>query len=213
MITADPAPVFPACPTFGFVSEPNYLVKIVLREGGYERRQRVWSRPLSTYSTVPLGDQAQADIEDVLYFWHAMGGMSTAFRFKDWIDYQSCRLDATPTPLDMPIEPSGDSPASYRLLKEYTVGSITQLREIQRPIGSTIMIANQAGVTQDPSTWTIDESTGLLTIGGGFSGTPTAWGGEFDVWVRFDAQLNPTFSNYKILNVSVQLKELRQPLA
>lgn len=212
MITADPAAVFPACPTFGFVAEPNYLVKIVSREGGYERRQRVWSRPLSKYTTVPLGDQAQADVEAVLYFWHAMGGMSSGFRFRDWIDYKSCKLDDTPSAIDMPFEPSNDSPPHYQLIKEYTVGSVIQVREIQRPVGSTILVANELGEAQDPSTWTLDETTGVLTPNGGFSGTPTAWGGEFDVYVRFDAQLNPSFSNYSVLNVSIQLAELRQPL-
>jgi uncharacterized protein (TIGR02217 family) len=213
MVVDDTAPVFPLCPTFGFVAEPNLLVKIVMREGGYERRQRVWAAPLSVYSTVPLGDQTQADIEQVYYFWQAIGGMSNPFRFKDWLDYKSCRLDASPAATDQPLEPSGDSPASYRLVKEYVAGPFTQLRYIQRPIGSSIMIANGSGATQASSTWTVDETTGLVTPGVGFSGVPTAWGGEFDVWVRFNAQLNPSFSNHQVLNVSIQLKELRQPLA
>jgi uncharacterized protein (TIGR02217 family) len=210
-IVADPAECFPVCPTFGFVAEPNYLVKITSREGGYERRQRVWSRPLSKYTGVPFGDQPQADIESILYFWHAMGGMWSGFRFKDWIDYKSCRLDATPAATDMPLEVSGDSPSSYRLIKEYAAGSTIQLREITRPRGSTIMIANNSG--EEQSDWTLNEANGLLTIGGGFSGTPLSWGGEFDVWARFDAQFNPAISNYNIMNVSVQLAEIRLPLA
>jgi len=212
-VTADPSAIFPACPTFGFTAEPNYLVKIVSREGGFERRQRVWSRPLTKYTAVPLGDQSQADIENVLYFWHAMGGMSSGFRFKDWLDFKSCRLNGTPGATDQPLVPSGDSPASYRLVKEYTVGSITQEREIQRPNGATIQVANGAGTVQDSSLWNLDESTGLLTTLTGFSGTPTAWGGEFYVWVRFDAQFNPAFSNHQILNATIQLAELRQALA
>lgn len=213
MITADNAPVFPACPTFGFVAEPNFLVKIVGREGGYERRQRVWAQSLTKYTNVPSGDQRQADIEAVYGFWMAVGGMSNGFRFRDYMDYKSCLLDEDPEPTDQPIISSGDSPASYRLTKEYTAGQFVQQRIIQRPRGSTIQIANDVGVTQDSSDWTLDEGTGVLTIGGGFSGVPTSWGGEFDVWVRFDAQLNPTFSNYQVLNVTVQLTELRQPLA
>lgn len=213
MITPDTSARFPLCPTFGYIVEPNMLVKIVKREGGYERRQRVWSRPLSVYSTVPSGDQAQADIEDVYNFWQAVGGMANAFRFKDWMDFQSCRLDSMPSATDQPLVSTGNSPpGEYRLIKEYTAGPFTQVREIQRPVGASISISNELGETQDPAHWTIDENTGLLSIGGGFTGTPTAWGGDFDVWVRFDAQLNPSFTNFKVANVTVQLTELRQPL-
>lgn len=213
MITPDLSEIFPLCPTFGYISEPNYLVKIVSREGGYERRQRVWSRPLHKYTGVPSGDQPQADIEQVLTFWHAMGGMSTGFRFKDWMDYKSCSLSATPAATDQPLVSSGDSPPSYRLVKEYIYGSVIQEREIARPNGDTILIANEDGTPIDASHWTIDESTGLLTVGSGFTGTPTAWGGEFYVWTRFDAQFNPAISNFQVQNVTVQLAEIRMPLA
>lgn len=210
-IIPDTAETFPICPTFGFVAEPNYLVKITSREGGYERRDRKWARPLIKFTGVPLGDRPQKDIEQVLYFWHAMGGMWSGFRFKDQSDYKSCTLDATPEPGDMPIVPSGDSPVSYRLIKQYRAGSTIQEREITRPVGSTIRVANEVGVEQHD--FTIDEANGLLTKGGTFTGTPTAWGGEFEVWVRFDAQFNPSFSTYQIMNVSVSLAEIRVPLA
>jgi len=213
MITEDTSPIFPTCSTFGFTAEPNYLVKITAREGGFERRQRVWSRPLSKYTAVPLGNRSQSDIEDVLYFWHAMGGMSTAFRFEDQIDFKSSRLSVNPSYLDMPIVPTTDSPPRYQLVKQYVIGSITQEREIQRPKGDTIEIANGSGELQDESTYTLDESTGVLVPNGGFSGVPSFWGGEFYVWVRFDGQFNPAISDYKIQNATIQLTELRQPLA
>lgn len=211
MITADDAPLFPACPTYGFTGGPDFLVKITKREGGFERRQRVWDRPLSSYTAVPLGDQHQDDIEDVYYFWMAIGGTSSCFRFQDQLDYKSCRLSETPEPTDQPLEPR--TGGGYRLIKEYVAGGMTQLRDIQRPIGSTIEIANEVGVAQPGSAWTLDESTGVVTTNGGFSGTPTSWGGQFHVWARFDQPFAPTFSNFKILNASIQLLERRQALA
>lgn len=209
-IIADTAPVFPACPTFGFTSEPNYLVKITAREGGFEKIDRKWARPLHNYTGVPLGDRPEEDIENVLYFWHAMGGMATYFRFKDWLDFKSCRLGANPTAFDMPIVTSGDSPASFRLVKQYAIGSIIQEREITRPIGSTIQVSNEASVVQ--TDYTLDEATGLLTPGGSFSGTPTSWGGEFDVWVRFNGQFAPSVSSFRVQNATVQLTEKRVKL-
>lgn len=212
-IVPDLAETFPTCPTFGFVAEPNYLVKITAREGGFERRQRMWARPLSKYTGVPTGDQPQDDIEDLLDFWHAMGGMSSGFRFKDWIDYKSCRLGVAPAATDQPLIASGDSPPSFRLVKQYATktGRTIQEREIARPLGATIAIANETGAVQ--SAWSLDESTGLVTIDGGFSGTPTSWGGEFDVWCRFDAIFNPSITDHQAMNVTVQLAEIRVPLA
>jgi uncharacterized protein (TIGR02217 family) len=209
-IIPDPSPIFPLCPSFGFISEPNYLVKITAREGGFERRQRMWSRPLTRITASPSGDQPEGDIQAVIAFWHAMGGLSSAFRARDWTDYKSCLLDQSPLPIDMPLVASGDSPASYRLIKQYVAGTIIQEKEILRPAGETIRIANDTGVEQHD--FTLDESTGLLTTGGTFAGVPTSWGGEFYLWCRFDAQLNPSVSNYKIMNVTVQLAELRVPL-
>jgi uncharacterized protein (TIGR02217 family) len=212
-IIPDDSPIFPNCPTFGYVSEPNYLVKITLREGGFERRQRMWARPLTKITASPTGDQPNEDIEAVMAFWHAMGGLSSAFRATDWTDYKSCLLSGIPAATDQPLVLSGDSPVSYRLVKQYQVGSIIQQREILKPVGSTILIANEVGVTQ--TDWTLDESTGLVTAGGSFSGVPTAWGGEFYIWCRFDAQLDPSITNWgsaPIMNVTVQLSELRLPL-
>jgi uncharacterized protein (TIGR02217 family) len=212
-IIPDVSPIFPNCPSFGYVAEPNYLVKITAREGGFERRQRVWARPLTNITASPTGDQPNRDIELVRNFWHAMGGLSSAFRATDWTDYKSCFLDETPAATDMPLVASGDSPSSFRLVKQYVVGSIIQEREILKPNGATILIANEVGAAQ--TDWTLDESTGLVTIGGGFSGTPTSWGGEFYLWCRFNAQLNPTISNWNtapIMNVTVQLAEIRLPL-
>lgn len=216
-IIPDLAEVFPTCPTFGFVSEPQVLVKITAREGGYERRDRKWARSLRSYTSVPMSPsqqgRAEDDILDILDFWEAMGGMWMGFRFRDWLDYKSCRRSNEPTATDQPLVPTGDSPSGYRLVKNYATksGRTIQPREIQRPIGSTIAVANEVGAIQ--TSWTLNESTGVLTPGGSFSGVPTSWGGEFDVWCRFDAQFNPIAANHQIMDVTIQLKEIKVPLA
>lgn len=208
-VTADTTPVFPACPTFGFTAEPMYRVAITQRDGGQERRDRKWSRPLHRYSGVPLGDQAEADMQDVLYFWHVMGGNFTKFRFKDWDDYKNCKIHQTPAagnaqPLVL------ISGLTYQLTKRYAYGSATQDREITRPIGSTVAIYNEFGVVQDASKWTLVEATGVLTKGGSFTGTPTGWAGEFDVPCRFDGDLSAELTNHKIQRITASICEVRE---
>lgn len=211
-VSADSLELFPGCPTFGFAVQPQYNVRIIEREGGYERRDRRWSRPLVLFTTVPTGDQSEEDIGEILAFWHAMGGRATAFRFKDWTDYRSAPLGTDITALDQPIAYTAGSPGGYQLTKEYTVGNATQVREIYKPKGDTIRVANASGIEQASSSFTIDEATGLLSINGGFAGIPTTWGGEFYVKVRFDSELDLTITNHRVQAATFSLKELRVEL-
>lgn len=211
MLIPDTTEIFPGCPSFGFTSGPRYKTKIIEREGGYERRTRKWSRPLHRYVAVPMGNRVEEEIQEILYFWHAMGGMATGFRLKDHADYKSCKTHETPTPLDQPFVFQEDSPSGYQMVKTYTFGSLEQIREIYKPKGDTIRVANEAGVEQPDTAWTLDEGTGLLTPEESFVGTPTAWGGEFYVYARFDSTLDVAISNQRIQACDFSIAEIRIP--
>lgn len=209
MIIADPMPVFPKCPGLGFTGQPDYLVQIRPRDGGWERRDRKWSRPLHRYTGVPITDRVIGDIQDVLEFWHAVGGRSYPFRFCDRADFKSCKTHQDYSALDQPFVPiTGES---YQLVKVYHAGALSQVREITRPIGSTILIANELGAVQDPDSYELDERTGILTITPTeFEGEPTSWGGLFDVKCRFDSDLAVTVSEPDLHNLTIAVKELRE---
>lgn len=211
MLISDTTEIFPGCPSFGFTSGPRYKVKIIEREGGHERRTRKWSRPLHRYASVPMGNRADEEIQEILYFWHAMGGMATGFRLKDHADFKSCKTHQTPTPLDQPFILEEDSPSGYQLVKTYTVGSIEQVREIYKPKGDTIRVANELGEEQPESAWTLDEGTGLLTPDVSFDGTPSSWGGEFYTYVRFDSVLDIAVSEQRIQQCDFSMTEIRIP--
>lgn len=205
--------VFPECPTYGFNVQPQYLVKIAVQEGGFERVDRRWARPLNIFTAVPIGDRDEETIQNVLYFWHAMGGRATTFLFKDWTDYKSCPVGADITAVDQPLETVtiDDASTAYQLTKVYQAGPITQVREITQPKGDTIVVANASGVAQ--TDFTLDEATGVLKPGGGFTGTPHSWGGEFYVPVRFDSELDMQVVDKQIQTVSFTLREKRIKLA
>lgn len=207
-IITDETPVFPKCPGYGFRTDPFFLVKIIEREGGFERVDRKWSQPRRQYDGVPLKDAQLGDVEEVLYFWLAVGGMGGDFRFRDYLDYKSCRTYETPAAGDQPIIANDDSPGGFLLVKQYSIGSLTHQRRIFRPRGDSIIIANEVNAVQ--TAWTLDEETGVLTIGGGFVGTPTSWAGEFDVWCRFNANFSPEISDKDILSADVSVIEKRQ---
>lgn len=208
MFTEDTTAIFPECPTFGFTSSPRYLVKIIEREGGYERRTRKWSRPLHRYTAVPFGQRPEADIQRILYFWHAVGGMATGFRFKDYADYKSSPLQDDVAPTDQPFVVVGET---YQLVKTYAFAGLEQVREIYKPKGDTIRVANELGVEQAADRWSLDEATGLLTPLVGFAGTPTTWGGEFYVYARFDSELEVEITQRRVQSCSVSMAEIRVP--
>jgi uncharacterized protein (TIGR02217 family) len=201
-------PRFPGCPSFGFTSEPMYVVEINERVSGIENRNRVWSRPRHVY-TATLGPRVEADVQEALEYYHAVGGPAYGFRFKDNVDYLSCRVGVTATPLDQPVvEDVSGSPSFYRLLKEYTAGVLTQQREIYKPVEGTIMLADNGVLKTETTHYTIDYSTGIVTLLFSPVGDLT-WGGEFDVPVRFDSAFPVEIQNRRIQSASFTLKELK----
>jgi uncharacterized protein (TIGR02217 family) len=206
-ITADTEyATFPECPGFGFTVEPRYMTKAIDGEGGQERIDRRWDKPLSFFTAVPTGNRDADVVQNLLNFWHAVGGTSNRFRFKDWTDYKSCKTNQTPTAIDQPFEVVVGS--GYQMIKQYVAGLRTQNREIYRPVGSTIVVANTLGATQ--TDWILDESTGILTPGVGFVGTPGSWGGEFDLPCRFLTDYSLTVEDgVDIQSGSFTLRECR----
>lgn len=210
MYTPDTSPIFPGCPTFGFSMKPRLLVKKTEMESGRVFRDRKWLQGLRMFEGVPLGNRPQADIEEVMQFFWAIAGESIVFRFKDWSDFKSCNLDDDPLPTDQPFTFVAGSPGGYRLAKLYTTAGLQEYRKITRPKADTIRVANELGVEQAASRWTLDEATGLLTPGGTFSGVPTTWGGEFYVPVAFDeGGTQFEITSHEVLSATVTLLEDR----
>lgn len=203
------SPVFPQCPSFGYTSIPLYSVTPIERASGVENRNRNWQYPLHRFSCT-VGPRAEADIAELLEFWHAVGGMAYGFRFNDGVDNKSCRIHQTITALDGPlILDTTVSPDAYQLVKRYTFGARTQDRPIYKPIEGTVLIADNGTLKTEGVHYTIDYSTGLVELAFSPVGTLT-WGGEFDVPVRFDSDFPVELLDKRIQSVSFELKELRR---
>jgi len=206
--------LFPACPSFGITSEPRYSVSVITRASGIEKRNRNWDRVLHRY-TVTVGPRAEQDISELLEFWHVVGAQAYSFRFLDRVDEKSCRIESTVTALDQPLVSLGGN--DYQLTKRYTFPTYepdtsveyTQDREITKPIEDTIIVANGSGTVQSTSNYSVDSVTGVLTKGGGFSGTPTTWGGHFHTICRFESELPIEIVNKRIQSASFTLVEVR----
>lgn len=201
-------PAFPACPSFGFIAEPMYSVTVIERASGIERRNRNWTYPLHRY-TASVGPRGEEEVAEILEFWHAVGGRAIGFRFRDGVDYQSCRINETPADDDQPLLlVAGSSPPEYQLVKRYTAGARDQDRPILKPLAGTILIADGGVPKAETTDYTIDYTTGRVSLLFTPAGTLT-WGGEFDVPVRFDSEFPVEIFDKRIQSVSFVLRELR----
>jgi len=213
---------FPSRTGWEWNVEAVYEVPIVVSgKGAKEKRNLPYQYPRRRITVRIPGDR-QADIVLINRWHHALRGRAIGFRVQDPTDFLSIDLDpynglgkvtyADTTPLDQPVVAAGDT-TGYRLVKEYTIEldgtvDLTQQLPIAKPVDGTIQIANNLGVTQDPSNWTLDYETGLLQTLGGFAGTPATWGGQYDLPMRFDSGLPIDVRDHRIAEVIFELMEL-----
>lgn len=202
-------PRFPGCPRFGYTANPQYSVTISQSASGREHRNRNWAKPLNVYN-LQVGPRMEDEIQELLEFWHAVGGPECGFRFKDWADFKSCRVNETVSATDQVLVLTPGSPGGYQLTKTYQFGARQQVRNILKPIQGTVLIADNGTLKTESTHYVIDYTLGLMTLFFSPVGQITA-GYEFDVPVRFDSEFPLELSNHQIEQVSFQLRELRDP--
>lgn len=216
------SPRFPLLQGWDFDVEPDYRVDVVPRGLGHEQRNAPSQYPRRRI-TVRIPSDKFSDIPAINRWHHALRGRLIGFRVQDPTDFLSVDLDAYEglgvmthancTPLDQPLTPSLTSPGSYQMLKRYRlVGDSSNLDQnlpIVKPVANTIRVANEVGAEQIASRWDLDETRGIITPVTGFVGTPTTWGGQFDLPMRFDSGLPIVVRDMRIAEVSFVLLEIR----
>jgi len=137
---------------YGTKGGPAYKTALTQTNGGKEQRSAVWDFPLSMFE---FDDRLILDDEKdyIVNFFHAMEGMLTGFRFKDWSDFET---------KDGGVLNSGygNGSATGQTFKKYVAGSISKFRKISKPIGSTVVIAMDGA----PVACSLDDTTGIVTF-------------------------------------------------
>jgi uncharacterized protein (TIGR02217 family) len=85
-----------------------------------------------------------------------------------------------------------------QLTKTYTSGGESEVRNILKPLESSVVLQRNTGAGWEVwgSGWTLDDTTGVVTIASPTAGHEYRWSGEFYVPVRFDRD-----------NLSINLEE------
>jgi uncharacterized protein (TIGR02217 family) len=202
-------PRFPECVRYGYTARPQWSETISEYASGQEDRNRNWLRSKRVFN-ITIGPKAADAVIECYEFWEALAGPDCGFRFKDVLDYKSCRVTEHPTAIDQALALTPGSPGGYQLTKTFRKGTRATVRNILKPVAGTILIADNGVLKVEGSDYVLDYTSGLLTIFFSPVGQVT-WGGEFDTPVRFNSEFPVELVSQNVQSVSFELIELKNP--
>lgn len=197
---------FPTDISRGCKGGPRFNTTVVVVKSGAEQRNVNWTYPRCEYD-VAYGIKTLAQLETVIKWFYTAQGKGYPFRFKDFSDYKSCDEADTISNTDCNLGTGDASETDFQLRKSYTIGSITEYRNIIKPIENTVVCAldgtPEAGFSVDPG-------SGIVTFNSApGNGVVVTAGFEFDVLVRFDTDiLETTLSDYRLGSATIPLIEV-----
>lgn len=158
--------------------------EIVTLASGREEINQRWQHARRSW-LAGLAIRSADDMSDVLDLWEESQGRRHSFRFRDWLDYKSCRPSEQPGPTDQAIGIGTGAQSSFQISKTYGIG-LPYVRPIYLPRPGSVRVAVNG--VEELSGWTVSPTGGTLTFdtppGASLSVTV---GFEFDVPVRFEA--------------------------
>jgi len=194
---------------FGSAGGPSFSTEIVTVDGGYERRNQNWSQARRTYDA-STGLRSAADVSTLSGFFYARAGRARGFRLKDWGEFTSASDGQSAAAFDDQILATANgTDTQFQLIKTYTSGSVSHVRDIKKPVNGTVKIGFD-GVEQT-SGWSVDSTTGVVTFASAPSSSVVITAGYmFDVPVRFDTdQLHLSATDFLHVRVSIPIIEVR----
>jgi uncharacterized protein (TIGR02217 family) len=166
---------FPTDISYGSSGGPEYATDIVVSQSGHEQRNINWVEARARYD-VAHGVKSKTQLSTLIAFFRARKGRAYGFRFKDWSDYSA---------IGQLIALGDGAQNTFQLIKTYISDSITETRNITKPVSGTVSIYLD-GVVQTTGV-SIDDTSGQITfVIAPPVGSSISADFEFDVPVRFD---------------------------
>jgi uncharacterized protein (TIGR02217 family) len=202
---------FPAPLSVGSSGGPARRTEIVQLNNGFEERNSPWTHSRRRYDA-GLGMRSLDDLAEVVAFFEARHGQLYGFRWKDWMDFKSCRPSATPSPFDQALGTGDGARREFALCKLYASGGASYLRPIAKPVEGTVVVGRAGVALADGEGFSVDHVAGVVR----FTAPPPAGaevtaGFEFDVPVRFDTdRISTSVSSFAAGEIpSVPVVEVR----
>ena len=131
---------FPLRLAFGTSGGPVRRTDIVSLSNGRENRNRRW-RDARRHYDAGSGIKSIADLYAVLEFFEARAGQLYGFRFRDPVDFKSCRPGGTVTASDQGIGTGDGVTATFQLIKTYGDAGGASVREIAKPVAGSVAVS------------------------------------------------------------------------
>ena len=181
--------LFPVSVALAGSGGPERKTEIVITGSGREERIARWADSRRKYDA-GSGVKTLAELAGVLAFFEERRGRLYGFRWRDRVDFQSCAIGQTPSPLDQAIGKGDGTTMQFNLVKIYGGSFAPYTRSISKPVAGSVRVAVNGTERLIGTDATLDVTTGGLT----FKSAPPASalitaGFQFDVPVRFDTDL------------------------
>ena len=174
----------------------QYSVNVVTNSGGQEYRSLTHTFPVRTFDISQFIEKQEA-YDYICALYHRAHGQYAGFRIRCYDEFSSNGATGTPTSTDQLCKKV--STTVWQLRKLYGTNGMAgtsgyPYRIIHKPVSGTVKIAVNGTLVAGPgANWTVDTTTGLVTLSGAVAATVVAdnvrAGFEFDFPVRFNGSL------------------------
>jgi uncharacterized protein (TIGR02217 family) len=170
--------------------QDDYAVTVVNSDNWNEYRRMAHPFPARRFDVSFLMSK-QAAYDELLAMWHRAHGQYAGFRVRCYDEWSSNGATGTPTYLDQPTIIL--SATTRQLVKRYgtnkTAGATGYpYRQIKKPVSGTVVAAKN-GVALTGGQFTVDTTTGIVTVASAIITDTITCGFEFDFPVRFSGSM------------------------
>lgn len=165
----------PVCIKYGGSFSENHNVSVVTTAGGNEYRSLRHPYVVLSYD-VSYEKKADFIREQVISLYSRANGTFRGFRVKDLKDFTTNNYVNAPTALDQPMVLVNPTvPTAYQLMRWYgnPADPICARRRIRKPVAGTVLVG-VAGAGYPAAQWSVDDTTGLVTLAANKSRAITA---------------------------------------
>lgn len=202
---------FPTDISLGATGGPARRTEIVTMGSGQEQRNTRWANSRRKYNA-GYGIKTIDDLNMLIEFFEERRGRLFGFRFRDPLDWKSCKPSQTISALDQTLGEGNAQQREFKITKYYGAQDTGYLRTISKPVSQTVLVAVD-GVSIPDDRYSVEHANGTISFSQEAipsQGASITCGYEFDVPVRFDLdEISINLRNFQAGDIpSIPLVEL-----